>query len=285
MKKNSIYKSESGKKQIQVFYDEILKDWNKPSKHHYLETEFGKTFIIESGSNSNPVILLLHGTGSNSAMWTADVKTLSKDYHVFAIDIIGECGKSAENRPSFKENNYSDWLLEITKKLQIKKTSIIGCSLGSWIALDFSIKHPEKVKKLVLLTTAGITQVKVGTIFLIMLTSIAGNWGFRKLNKMVYGNIKIDSNALEFISLVKNYFKPRTDVLPIFSDEQLCLVNAKVLFIGGDMDCFYDSQKTASRLAKNVKHLQYLILEKTGHVLLNQTGRIAQFLKDKNSED
>ena len=117
MAMTSIYKTDEGKKQVISFYDNLLKEWHQPSKQLTIQTAFGNTFIIESGKGNAETVILLHGSGSNSGMWTADVKELSKNYHVYAIDIIGECGKSAENRPSFKSDSYSDWLSEIIDKL------------------------------------------------------------------------------------------------------------------------------------------------------------------------
>ena len=274
----SIYKTDEGKKQVISFYDNLLKEWYQPSKQLTIQTAFGNTFIIESGEVNAETVLLLHGSGSNSGMWTADVKKLSKNYHVYAIDIIGECGKSAENRPSFKSDSYSDWLSEIIDKLGLNKVSLVGCSLGGWIAVDFAIKYPEKTIKLVLMATAGIVQVKVKTIFWIIITSFLGSWGFNELNKLVYNNLEIDEKALEFASLIKKHYVPRTDMLPVFQDESLQKINGPTLFIGGENDCFYDSQKTASRLNNNLKNVHCVVLENTGHVLTNQTDKISQFL-------
>ena len=276
----SIYKTAEGKNQILSFYKALLTKWTQPSKQYTIETAFGNTFIIECGSNDAPSIILLHGTGSNSAMWIADAKTLSLKYRVFAIDIVGECGKSSENRLHFRSNNYSEWVLEILDKLGLTRVSILGCSLGGWIAIDFTIKNPKKVDKLVLLATAGITQIKPKTIFWIIITSLLGNWGFNKINNMVYGNLKIDKQVLEFASLIKKYYIPRTDMMPVFINKALQQIVAPTLFIGGENDCFYNSQKAASRFSKNLNKAQCYVLENTGHVLINQTERIIQFLNE-----
>ena len=278
MAKTLIYKSDEGKKQVLSYYETLLEQWHQPFRQINLETKFGATFIIESGKKESPAVLFLHGSGSNSAMWLADAMILSETYHVFAIDIIGECGKSSENRPEFKNGNYSGWISEIIEKLALNRISIIACSLGGWIALDFSIKHPERIEKLVLMATAGITQVKLKTIFWIIITSMMGTWGFNKLNRMVYGKLTIDNKALEFASLVKENYKPRTDVLPVLTNESLRQIKAPTLFIGGENDCFYDSRKTASRLKENMDNVICLVLKDTGHVLTNQTNNILQFL-------
>jgi pimeloyl-ACP methyl ester carboxylesterase len=278
MAMTSIYKTDEGKRQVISFYENLLEQWQQPSKQLILETNCGDTFIIESGTNNTESVLLLHGSGSNSAMWIADVKELSQYYHVFAIDIIGECGKSSENRPSFKSGSYSEWLSDLIDKLGLNKVSLVGCSLGGWIAMDFAIKYPEKIEKLVLIATAGVVQVNIKTIFWIIITSFLGSWGFNQLNKLVYSNIEIDNKALEFALLIKDNYKPRTDVLPLFEDDTLQKLDIPTLFIGGENDCFYNSEKTASRLNARLKNVQCIVIEKTGHVLINQVDKIVQFL-------
>ena len=236
----SIYKTDEGKRQVISFYENLLEQWEQPSKQLVFKTDYGDTFIIESGANNSESVVLLHGSGSNSAMWLSDVKELSKYYHVFTIDIIGECGKSSENRPSFKSDSY--------------------------------------IEKLVLMATAGVVQVKTKTILWIVITSFLGSWGFKKLNKLVYGNLGIDDKVLEFASLIKDYYKPRTDVLPVLKDYTLKKLEIPTLYIAGENDCFYDSGKTASLLKVNLKKGQCIVLEKTGHVLINQVNKIVQFL-------
>ncbi len=279
MAKTTVYKTDEGKRQVINYYEKLLLQWYRPSKQFKIETSLGETFIIESGKNDAPAILLLHGSGSNSAMWTSDVKELSETYHVFAIDIIGECGKSSENRPAFEGDNYSNWISEIIEKLELNRVSIIACSLGGWIAMDFAIKNSEKIEKLILMATAGITQVKFKTIFWIIITSLMGTWGFNKLNKMVYGNLDIDNHVLEFASIIKKYYTPR-GLLPVLTNELLQQIKAPTLFIGGENDCFYNSIKTAFRLNENLDNIKCVVLKNTGHVLINQTNNFLQFLND-----
>lgn len=279
MTKSTIYKSEFGRLEILNFYENLLNDWTKPYQEHFIQTKFGETFVIECGKNEDSVIVLLHGSSSNSSMWKADVEEYSKNHRVIVIDIIGECGKSSENRPPFKNNNYAEWLNDIFVKLNVNSAIIVACSLGGWIAINFTLEYPEKTSKLVLLASAGITQVKVSTIIWIIITSMFGKWGFEKLNKMVYNKIIIDKKVLDFSVLIKNYFKPRTDVLPIFSNEQLKSIQSETFFIGGESDCFYNSSKTAARLKENIKLVRCEVLTDTGHVLINQTEKIIDFIK------
>ncbi len=281
MTKNTIFKSEQGRTELMNYYNELLGDWPNSTTKHIINTSYGETSVIECGDKSKPAIVLLHGSGTNSAMWTADVVELSSKYSVYAIDIIGECGFSSANRCAFKDGVYANWLNEVVSALDLETFSLIGCSLGGWVSLEFTIKYPARVNKLILTATAGLTNIKLSTLFWIIITSFFGNWGFKKLNKIVYGNIEVDSKVLKFAELVNRYFKPRTDVLPLFTDDELRSIKSKTLYIAGENDCFYNSDVAAQRLSKCVKFIETEVLEDTGHVLINQTEKIIGFLNSQ----
>jgi pimeloyl-ACP methyl ester carboxylesterase len=74
------------------------------------------------------------------------------------------------------------------------------------------------------------------------------------------------------------HFKPRTGVVPIFSDEELRRLTMPVLLLGGTQDAIRDAEKIAARMKKLVPDLTAIILPEQGHVLLNTTGHIEPFL-------
>ncbi|WP_083760898.1 alpha/beta fold hydrolase [Alkaliphilus metalliredigens] len=131
-----------------------------PSKQYTVETSFGHTFVIESGSRDNPPLLLLHGSVSNSFTWYGDVASLSKTHRVYAIDIIGEAGLSAPSRPSYESGAYPLWLNETIDALGLNTCSIMAMSLGGWMALNFATTYPDKVNNLVLLCPGGLAPEK-----------------------------------------------------------------------------------------------------------------------------
>lgn len=81
----NLFKSETGKQAVLGKYREILANWPVQSMQYTVETSFGQTFVIESGSRDNPPLILLHGSVSNSYTWYGDVASLSKTHHVYAI--------------------------------------------------------------------------------------------------------------------------------------------------------------------------------------------------------
>ena len=72
MAKNSVFKTDVGRKETLNFYDQILNQWPQNCETQFVKTRYGFTFVSECGEKTLPALVLLHGTGSNSAMWTAE---------------------------------------------------------------------------------------------------------------------------------------------------------------------------------------------------------------------
>jgi 3-oxoadipate enol-lactonase len=94
-------------------------------------------------------LLLIHGLPIDSGMWDDQFDELSNYFKVIRFDLAGY-GKSGVH-----DEDYS--LIEDIKSLldylNIKRTSIIGFSVGGQISLDFSVQYPEMVESLILAST------------------------------------------------------------------------------------------------------------------------------------
>ena len=278
MKTNSIYKSVEGQQAIMNFYDSVLARWPVTHDRLNVPTRYGDTFVIASGQEAAAPLVLLHGSSANSAMWAGDVVDYSRHFRVYAIDTLGEPGKSAPNRLPLKTLAYAEWLEDLFAALNINRAVVIGCSQGGWIALRFSTCHPDRVEKLVLLTPGGVTSVRVTAVLRLIAVSLFGRWGMESIKRMVYRDVAIPAEVEEFATLIQNHYKPRTDPQPLFSDEELARLTMPTLLIAGEKDCFYVSDKTAARLQQLLPRFKATILPEAGHVLLNTTAQVLPFL-------
>jgi pimeloyl-ACP methyl ester carboxylesterase len=278
MKTKSIYKSAEGQQAIMNFYDSLLTRWPVPHDRLNIPTRHGDTFVVASGEEAAPPLVLLHGSSTNLAMWAGDVIDYSRHYRVYTIDTLGEPGRSAPNRLPLKSLAYAEWLEDLFTALSINKAVVIGCSQGGWIALRFSISHPGRVEKLVLLTPGGVTPVRASTVLRLVAVSLCGRWGMESIKRMLYRDVAIPDEVTEFATLIQNHYKPRTDPQPLFSDEELARLTMPTLLIAGAQDCFYVSEKTAARLRQLLPHFEATIFPEAGHVLLNTTAQIIPFL-------
>src|SRR5438477_51895 len=73
-------------------------------------TTYGDTFVRTHGPTAAPPLVLLPGATATSVMWAPNIETLSTEYHTFAIDQIGDFGKSICTKPVRPMNDLTTWL-------------------------------------------------------------------------------------------------------------------------------------------------------------------------------
>jgi pimeloyl-ACP methyl ester carboxylesterase len=157
-----VYKSEEGERQVQERYRRFLERWPVPSQQLRVPTREGETFVVACGDPAAPPLLLLHGSGGNAAMWMGDVAVWAAHYRVFAIDMLGEPGLSAPSRPPLESDAYALWLDDVMAALALERVSIVGMSLGGWLALDYATRRPQRVHSLALLCPGGVGRQTIG---------------------------------------------------------------------------------------------------------------------------
>jgi pimeloyl-ACP methyl ester carboxylesterase len=271
--KNSVFKTEAGRDKVRAYYNRVLSQF--PFGQQYVETTLGQTFILTAGQESNPPIILLHGSCSNSAFWFPEIMALSNDFRVYAVDIIGEAGNSEGYRPDLSSDAFAVWMKNVLDALGLEKTILIGNSLGGWMALKFAAAYPECVSKMILIAPAGLAEIRPQ--FLRDVDQARQTDGTVPVNHAIVGEQSIPKEVLEFMNLIVENYNP-IQYLPAYADEQLQRLNMPVLFIDGENDVIIDAEKSAQRLSRLVPSSVIRLLPNCGHVVTNSIEYIIPFL-------
>lgn len=280
---NRIYKTAEGERLVRERYLVFLKHWPVPHQQFRIPTSQGETFVIASGAEDAPPVLLLHGGLGNSAMWMAEVRAFAARFRVYTVDMIGEAGLSAPSRPPLASDAHAVWLDEVLRFLAVDRVSIAGVSLGGWLGLDYATRRPERVERLAVLCPGGIGRQKVGIVFATFGLRLCGQWGKRKLLEKVVGRPLADPPPaarafIDFVNLIHQHFRTRMVMFPFFSDEDLRRLKMPVLAIVGGRDVLLDSARTRTRLERHAPQAEVVYLPDAGHFIPNQTGRVMAFL-------
>ncbi|GAA1348216.1 alpha/beta fold hydrolase [Saccharothrix algeriensis] len=274
-----IYKTEAGEREILRRYEQALAKWPVPAEHRRVPTREGDTFVLVCGPDDAPPLLLLHGSGSNAAMWLGDVAAWAGHFRVHAVDVIGEPGFSAPSRPPLDSPAHALWLDDVLDHLGLERVAITGVSLGGWLALDYATRRPDRVGKLALLCPGGIGRQKVGFLLKALLCKPFGQWGVRRSIKAVAGvDARVAPEVVEYLALTFTHFLPRRDRLPVFPDEALRRLTMPVLVVVGGRDAMFDSYDTAERVNRAVPHADVTLLPEVAHSITGQTRPILEFL-------
>lgn len=109
---------------------------------------------------SGEPVLLLHGSGpgvSAWANWRLTLPALARRFRVLAPDIVGF---GYTDRPAGTDYNLETWLAHLTGFLDavgLQRVAVVGNSFGGGLALHLATRHPERVNRLVLMGSVGVS--------------------------------------------------------------------------------------------------------------------------------
>ncbi len=223
-------------------------------KHHFIEK--GEGFPL----------ILLHGNSGNMSCFKAQIKEFSKDFHVYALDTRGH-GKSKRGEAPFTIKQFADDLANFMNEHEIKKAHILGFSDGGNIALEFVLKYPEKVEKLIL---NGANFVRPGlkfyfnafTIFVYFVSGI-----FKKISKKALA-------VNEMYGLMVNE--------PNITLEELASIKAQTLVIAGTHDIVKESHTRL--MADTIPHAKLVLINGNHSICykkpLEYNAAVAEFIRN-----
>lgn len=151
------FRSVEGRKEYFEAYDEVMGTMPAPSSIHDVNTSWGTVRVYEwdNANNSDaPPIVLLPGRSSGVPMWQANLVGFSKEHTVYALDALGDAGKSLQSVPLKDHEDVTGWISETLDELSIERAHIVGHSFGGGNAANFAQSHPERVQTLTLLEPA-----------------------------------------------------------------------------------------------------------------------------------
>jgi pimeloyl-ACP methyl ester carboxylesterase len=107
---------------------------------------------LEAGAG--PPVVLLHGLGADVRTWRFAVPKLAAHAHVFALDQLG-FGRSDKPQIAYRVQTLVESLAVFLDAVHLPKTSLVGNSLGGWVAASFATAHADRLDRLVLVDAAG----------------------------------------------------------------------------------------------------------------------------------
>ena len=198
--------------------------------------------------------------------------SLTKNYHVIAPDMLASNFLRLNPR-TYSVDSEVRLVLNLMRRLKIKKSNFVGISVGGWVSLLIALEHPERVQKMVLAESAGLTT-KIPELAKLTLTDRAKAKQFLKLlfykppplpnfviDQLIKSSKKIKKNyEAVFAGFIKN---SKNRVL----DNKLKEISQKTLILHGREDQVIPLEH-AKRLQKGLVNSKLIILEESGHAVV-----------------
>ncbi len=111
----------------------------------------GISLYYEIHGTGKPLIML-HGGFGTFEMFAALSPALTENYQVIGVDLYGHGRTALTDRP-IRFEDMADDIAGLIQHLGLEKADLLGFSLGGAVALQTAIRHPERVNKLVVIST------------------------------------------------------------------------------------------------------------------------------------
>ncbi len=247
--------------------------------------------IYYETTGKGPVLLLLHGFLENSGMWDNLIKLIQEKFTIVRVDLPGH-GKSDVFSDTHSMAFMAEVVCELLKFLGVGTISIMGHSMGGYVALAYLEKNPKKVRQCILLNSTPFSDTKErkinreralalipenkGTFINISISNLFAE-DTRKLFSKNISTLQKEANEMTTTGIIAAIRgmkdrRDRSDILKNFTGNKLLICGAKDTVVP-----FADSQRAASYT--NSK----LISMPSGHMTIienvNKISEIVYFIE------
>jgi pimeloyl-ACP methyl ester carboxylesterase len=124
-------------------------------------------------SGQGPPVVLIHGFASSIYTWKDLIPTLARDHEVVAIDLPGFGGSQIPERLS--PALYERVVPALLDRLALGQADLVGHSLGGAVAVVLAARQPERVRRLVLISSAGFNMQSKDRPWLLRAVGVGGS--------------------------------------------------------------------------------------------------------------
>jgi pimeloyl-ACP methyl ester carboxylesterase len=283
-KRLPIFTTPDGRAKYMAAYEAMFSLWKVPYDAIDVKTGYGSTHINVSGPADGYPLVLLHGAGLSSTAWFTNIAELSANHRVYAVDGIGDAGKSIAECLLEKRSDYAEWLREVFDGLNIEKGYLLGHSYGGWLALNMALAYPDRLRKIVLLAPAAsiypmslLTQLGLRIPFKIRPPA-------RFVFKMIASKGTVfEETFIHLMEMVTRHCLPAMMFPTVYTEEELMQIEMPALLLIGAGERIYNPKKAIDRAQRLMPDLTAEIIPNVCHTLNMEqpetiNARILEFL-------
>jgi len=265
-------------------YNETMTAWPVKYSEHYIETDYGQTYVIECGDASLPPLVMMHWFCYNSTIWKPMIKNLSSVFHVYMIDVIGDMGKSNAEHPPKNSEQLALWGSQVLDGLDLETTNLLGFSNGGFTAATIAQYFPDRFEKVILLAPAATIKAP-GWNFYKSVFSTMFFPGEGRINKFIKSFSAFPErwtdSMKEMLLMPFTGGKIQVKIWPkVYSQKKLSRLTMPVLVILGEDETMYDPKKVEKRAKERIPGCNVELINQCKHSIpYDQPEEVVKLIK------
>lgn len=247
---------------------------------HSIEVDGRVWHYLEGGAPDGEVLLLLHGFGGDKDNWPIYARYFRKRYRIVIPDLPGFGDNWRDDDADYGIPAQTRRLHAFVNTLTLGRMHLVGNSMGGYLALVYTLEHPDDVRTLTLLNNAGVrgadkseleVRAERGESPLV----IASAAEFDDLLKfLVYRPLPVPAFVKTFFTrraLERREFLDRLfwglfdEIRDAPLNDRLADIGAPTLIVWGRHDRLIDVSSVAAMTAK-IPHSDSVIFDDVGHI-------------------
>ena len=252
-------------------YREALELWPIHFESRFVQTPFGQTHVVVSGATDGAPVVLVHAASLTATQWYLQAAELGVDHRLYAVDIMGDIGRSTQTRPIHTRAEAADWLAGVLDGLGLDRATFIGSSFGGFQSANIAVHHPDRVSGLALLAPAATLKpfrplanvaIRMGSLVPLPATVKPG------LRGMMSGELPDARIVRQMETGVAGFRYDRHGIYPSeIPDAELAAISCPTLVLVGDREMIYDAEEAAARARRLLPAADVRIIRGVGHLL------------------
>lgn len=235
--------------------------------------------VERAGDESAPVIIFIHGAGGSSATWFMQLRGLSKDFHIIALELNGH-GKSPDRA---EDNTTESYLADIDEIVtQYEKPVLAGHSMGGALSQLYALKHPDRISGIILIGTGA--KLRVAPLIFDMLKNNFEEYVEATGSYMFYEETSpelIEASKIEIQRCKPKIISRDFAACDTFNImETVSDISIPTLILVGKQDLM-TPMKYSRYLHEKLNNSTFHIIEKAGHsVMLEQHRQVNTYITE-----
>lgn len=268
-------------------YDVAMEQCPPPMAALDVDTRHGTTRVYRYGRDGGPPIVLLPALMAGSACNGPLIPALAEQRPVYAVDTLGEAGRSVQSAPFEGIADRAAWLDDVLEHLHLPHVHLVGASTGGWHAVNQAIHAPDRVASISILdpttVTAGFSWPVI--LFGAMTSVLDKEVLWRRFLRWSAGEDIMDRPDARLVLAGIRHYRMRVPFQRPPADDEIRSIRPPVLAMFGRRSVVHDPLQAADRLRGLLPRADVEILPDAGHYLflrpddrVHITDRVLEFV-------